>query len=232
VVVKTNLCTIVCVYFQPEFKADEIIDQISHILQLTNNDEAVMLAGDLNCQIDAPQQKSIEVTNYLEEEGLSLVNSNKVETYVCHNRTSTINLVFINPKPKVVKQEVILNPQRKHLPVATMLQLNTELKTNPKSQNVSRKINTSALQNEDIMDTLQSVDLNGVAVKLQQTLQTATVPAVNTQRKAKPWFTSNCFAARKAALEALHALRRHNSLENLQGYHNKRKQYKAIIKEA
>jgi hypothetical protein len=105
------------------------------------------------------------VTNYLEEEGLSLVNSNKVKTYVCHNGTSTIDLVFIKPKAKAMKQ-VILNPQRKHLPVATMLQQNIEFKRNPKSQNVSGKIDLLALQSEDIMDTLQSGDLNGAAVKL------------------------------------------------------------------
>jgi hypothetical protein len=89
------------------------------------------------------------------EEGLSLVNSNKVEFYVCHNGTSTIDFVFIKPKAKAMKQEVILNPQRKHLPVATMLRLNAEFKRNPKSQNVSRKIDISALGSEDIMDTLQ-----------------------------------------------------------------------------
>jgi calcineurin-like phosphoesterase family protein len=100
-------CVLICAYFRPDSTSAEIIDTINHCLNVMAKEDAVILAGDLNCHTDVEMKKTTEVMSYLEGEGLTLINNKKLKTYICHNGTITINLVFINSKFKPVKQEVI-----------------------------------------------------------------------------------------------------------------------------
>ncbi|KAJ4437455.1 hypothetical protein ANN_17599, partial [Periplaneta americana] len=79
--VKTKLCTVMNVYFQPEYKADEILEEIDHALSMTNDKGTVIIMGDLNCRVDAPTQKTETVVNHIEKEGLILINDRKEKTY-------------------------------------------------------------------------------------------------------------------------------------------------------
>jgi hypothetical protein len=81
-VVRTMQCLLICEYFHPYSISTEIIDETSHCLSVTNKENAVILAGDLNCRIDIEMQKTTEVMRYLEEEGLTLINNKKLKTYM------------------------------------------------------------------------------------------------------------------------------------------------------
>ena len=88
-VVRTTICALICVYFQPELSPANIITEISQCLSTINKDDPVILAGDLNCRLDIASQKTTEILNYLEEEGFALVNNTDAKTYVSHNGSST-----------------------------------------------------------------------------------------------------------------------------------------------
>ena len=124
--VKTKLCPLISVYFQPEYKEGNIIDEISAALNIVQKSEPLILAGDLNCRIDQPDHKSITVIGFLQEEGLSLLNNKEEKTYIAHNGTSTIDLVFVNSAITPVYQEVLNVVARKHLPIKTNLFIKTD----------------------------------------------------------------------------------------------------------
>mgnify|MGYP002224293916 CR=1 FL=1 len=65
--VKTKLCMIACIYCPPSSQL--IVDEISLCLSKISNQDIVILAGDLNCRIDKPQQKTRTVLDYLQTEG-------------------------------------------------------------------------------------------------------------------------------------------------------------------
>lgn len=96
VCIQTALCTIIAAYFQPEYKEEEIIGEITAVMTLISRKETVILAGDLNCRIDIRQPKAEQVIRFIEGEGLTLANKAEEKTYVCHNGSSTIDLVFTN----------------------------------------------------------------------------------------------------------------------------------------
>ena len=67
-----------------------------NIVVLISRNATVILAGDLNCRIDIRQPKAEQVIRFIEGEGLTLANKAEEKTYVCHNGSSTIDLVFTN----------------------------------------------------------------------------------------------------------------------------------------
>lgn len=83
--IKTALCTLVTVYFQPETPAINIIDEIGTALSKLDQDRPLILGGDMNCRIDAPGPKAKLVLRYLQETGLELVNKKDRATYISHN---------------------------------------------------------------------------------------------------------------------------------------------------
>ena len=79
----------------------------------------IILAGDFNCRIDQFTNKSEFVLNFLQGEGLSLINDPQMKTYLCSNGSSTIDLIFTNMKGTKlintrVRDDVVI---RKHMPV-------------------------------------------------------------------------------------------------------------------
>ena len=79
-VVETKLGTFIGTYFQPEYKEEDIIDELASALQMISRTNTVILAGDLNCRIDINQPKSKAVVRYLETEGLTLINNHLERT--------------------------------------------------------------------------------------------------------------------------------------------------------
>ena len=104
------------IYFQPETAAIGIIDEIVTALSKVDPDSPLILAGGLNYRIDAPA-----VLEYLEETRLKLINQDAQATYIAHNGSSCIDLVFSNTKfDSPAQQRIISNPTRKHLLVETV----------------------------------------------------------------------------------------------------------------
>ena len=77
----------------PDKSAEDIIEKISTALSKLRKDTNIIIAGDLNCRIDKPNQKTEIVIETLMEEGYSLINQKDEKTYFGHNGPSTIDMV-------------------------------------------------------------------------------------------------------------------------------------------
>ena len=96
IIVKMSSVTIIRAYVQLHFLLEDIVDIMSEAINITNNDDPVILVRDLNCRIDIPNRKS----NFLQEEGFTLVNAQTQLTFLLQWQ-STIDLIFTNRKINV-----------------------------------------------------------------------------------------------------------------------------------
>jgi exonuclease III len=127
IVVDTKTLTIVGCYFQPDQSAQDIVEAIGEALQKVDHNKAIILAGDLNCRIDRSNIKTDLILNYLAEEGFTVTNKANEKTYICHNGSSTIDLIFHNAHLATTCAKVISYTStaslRKHLPVMAKLKM-------------------------------------------------------------------------------------------------------------
>jgi hypothetical protein len=89
--------TLICAYFQPEYPPEGIIDTLSEVINKIKELEKVILAGDMNNQVDKRNKKSDLVTAFLEKGLTSRDRSNMCS----HNSSSTTDLMFKNKKLKI-----------------------------------------------------------------------------------------------------------------------------------
>lgn len=241
--VRTKVGVILCTYFPPESSSFEIIDSLSSALYKIEN-EPTILAGDFNCRIDIKSNKTEAVKTFLEQEGLLLHNDHRLPTYVSHNGTSVIDLVFSNSKVRILKQQVLrssmLTGVRKHLPVLSSLK--TTWKTMQRRQNnqarLTRTLNIDSLKqaayttNQYVLRELRNGQLDNAARLIEDTIKEAIEPIGNFDRKSKPWFDAQCYAERKYVLDCLHKTGSSNiNQEELQKYNSARRKYKETLKE-
>ncbi|KAJ4425410.1 hypothetical protein ANN_28025 [Periplaneta americana] len=142
--VKANLCTAIYVYFTPDMKQEDIIAEIGAALTKVPNSESLIQAGDLNTRIDSQSNKTSPVLDYLQEEGLSVVNKASDKTYYCYNGSSAIDLLFVNDRLSAISQNILYNIViRKHLPVETTLLLKKNGNTKQTHETkLTRKLDT------------------------------------------------------------------------------------------
>lgn len=200
----------------------------------------VIIAGDFNCRIDKPNNKTSTMLDILQEEGFRLINKAEEITYIAYNGTSTIDLVFYRGKDITVKNQqrklyTSTTPLTKHIPIHTSILLtrNYEEKSNTDTHRISRKLDLEALKSntqalESMKRHLRDNNINLTLTTIQDALKLATVPAK--QRKAKPWFDTECYQHRRVTLDTLHKARLKNSRTNLEEYAKIRKEYKRLLK--
>lgn len=122
---------------------------------------------------------------------------------------------------------------RKHLPIETTVKL---LYPQPESTQSTptpliRKIDIEALSikdNRDIMTAIVAGRIDEAVVQIDTTLKEAAIPKHTCTRRAKPWFTKECYSARKVAISALEG----NNQADKQEYAIARQAYKRIVKNA
>lgn len=232
--VNTKLCTIVGAYYQPYYKDIDIIGEITEALTKIPRTTPVVLAGDLNCRIDVPRGKSRIVIEFIEKEGLTLINKTHENTYFGYNGCSTIDLVFSNRSHR--KQKILTNiVARKHLPVDTTVYLGDmrTASTPLKPQHISRHMDQHRLEQIDTSQVTEHIskgNINEALDSLEGHIKDSTISVAYTHRKAKPWFNTDCYVARQNALTALHTTLHNRTEANLQAYAKARREYKTIIK--
>lgn len=90
----------------------------------------VILAGDLYCWIEKMHNRSKAAINFLQEEGLTIINSPRMVTYTCQKGASAINFIFYDSCLITVTQEGLwksaTTPFGKHIPIVTSLSLVTQ----------------------------------------------------------------------------------------------------------
>ena len=75
IVIKTRLTTVIEAYYNLDHTAVDIIESLGNAMKVIQQKENI--TGDFNCPIDKMGRKAEEVINYLREEGLTLLNSQK-----------------------------------------------------------------------------------------------------------------------------------------------------------
>ena len=235
VLIQTKPISILCAYFQPDFAEVDIIDELG--TALSNATTPLLLAGDLNCRIDISSNKSKAILEYLEQEGLSLTNKREEKTYLGYNGSSTLDLIFISDDIRVKHQAVLYSiVARKHLPVETTLAVNTCKHTTSRPRiRISRKLNCDLLHIIDqpsIMARINSGNIDQALTSMENHINNATLQETPNIRKAKPWFTKECYKKRSETLTALHRARTTGTETALRDYSEKRKCYKETVKTA
>mgnify|MGYP000563071502 CR=1 FL=1 len=122
IVIKAANITIVGLYISPARKVDDAVEQIAKALTNVENEENVIIAGDLNCRLDKPNSKMDIIMELLLAEGYDLINRKEEITYIAPNGSSIIDLIFYRGKDiklmchQVAKQHSVA-VLKKHLPV-------------------------------------------------------------------------------------------------------------------
>ncbi|KAJ4451801.1 hypothetical protein ANN_03273 [Periplaneta americana] len=121
VIIQLNNLQIAGIYIRPQSSADEVIEIIMTAQDQIDPEIPTLLAGDLSCRIDRPNSKSEAFLELMEEEGFTLINEAQNKTYISHNVSSTINLVFhrgneIKCRSITTTTVSASTPIRKHLP--------------------------------------------------------------------------------------------------------------------
>jgi hypothetical protein len=75
VIVQFNNLQIIGIYIRPQCSADEVVEAIMSALELTDPEISTLLAEDLNCRMDRPNNKLQALMELMEEEGFTLTNA-------------------------------------------------------------------------------------------------------------------------------------------------------------
>ncbi|KAJ4444760.1 hypothetical protein ANN_06557 [Periplaneta americana] len=214
-IIRTRLCTIIGVYLHPNYKEEEIIDIISGGLAQSQQQELVIIAGDMNCRIDVRDHKAETVLQFLEEEGLTLINKASEKTYKGDTRSAQNS----SKKTHACRNDIYTSKGKPNCP------------RNPK---ISRKLDTQMIEQshtqiKEAEQEIQTGHIDRAVNKLEHIITNATRITKPIERKAKPWFNRNCYQARQLAL---HSALTSRSEETLKEYANERRKYKTLIRES
>ncbi|KAJ4425617.1 hypothetical protein ANN_27813 [Periplaneta americana] len=203
---------IVGIYCRPQEDPADITGKLMSAISNMQQDKPSIIAGDLNCRIDKPNQKCREVLNCLAEEGFVLVNKPETKIYFAINGSSAIDFVlYKGHNIKHVRQtgewQSRTTTLRKHVPVVTEMNF---IKTNQgkhqkEKPKRTRKLNTELLSEEEITiktahQYITEEDLNTAVDILTNLIEKATMPAKN--KHGKPWFNRKCYQKTASAITA------------------------------
>ena len=115
-------------YFTTDTNIDSITYELGNVLNLCRNLTSLVFGGDFNCRLDKPNLRSQILLENMRIYGLT--NHEKVPTYIYHNGTSVIDLIFTYgvrlPKSSIQKIE---NSTTKHrIMTCNILYQSTECK--------------------------------------------------------------------------------------------------------
>jgi len=153
-VIQTELIAVIAVYIRPQATSEEVIETIGTAVVAAEKQDKIIILGDINCRIDKKNTKTEIVMEMLREEGFKLANSKEMPTYIAHNGTSAIDLVLYRGKEiKLIEQKGLwsssMTPVRKHIPIATTLDIATEGRRKEKEgtrKSISRILNQEKIR--------------------------------------------------------------------------------------
>ncbi|KAJ4427228.1 hypothetical protein ANN_24845 [Periplaneta americana] len=178
-------------------------------------------------------RKAVTVFETLEEEGFSLVNEGTIPTYVAHNGSSVIDLVFYRGKEiRISRQDHLWTPIRKHIPIQTGFTLKGRKTTVNEQQAAPRHIDPTLLNGllDEAAITQHLTEGNtDSALSLLETALLNSTLKTKAKRKSKPWFDKECYILRKETLGELHRWRELKSDINLARYTRKRREYQNLL---
>lgn len=233
VIVTFEHLIVIGMYIRPTATTEFAIETILHALERAGGRKPILLGGDFNCRKDKPDRKAVTVFETLEEEGFSLVNEGTIPTYVAHNGSSVIDLVFYRGKEiRISRQDHLWTPIRKHIPVQTGFTLKGRKTTVNEQQAAPRHIDPtllSGLLDEAAITQHLTEGNTDSALSLLETALLNSTLKTKAKRKSKPWFDEECYILRKETLGELHRWRELKSDINLARYTRKRREYQNLL---
>ena len=159
-IIKTSVMTFICVYYNPDKDAEYIVSDLASALSATDHNLPLTIAGDLNCRIDKPNDKTTDVIDFLHDSGLRILNDASKPTYISPIGSSCIDLIMTNAdQDNAPDCYTILTKHtstlRKHIPVTTTMCLPDIHKPSP-VPTYRRKIDPSRLERLDL-DAIRGV---------------------------------------------------------------------------
>jgi Reverse transcriptase (RNA-dependent DNA polymerase)/Endonuclease-reverse transcriptase len=253
VIVNLSNISVICFYLNPSLHEVDIHEGILEAFSKVPSDKSIIMAGDFNCRVDRNIKtgkmyvKGVAIINTMSLINLKMCNDPTAKTYICHNGSSTIDLLFCNPNyVKCVSQQFPLLKAasfKKHQPVLFNLKLllsdnhNLDFVTFKKSV-ITNKINHYKLslifQKERIgLDKLivEGLDIEKIYNTLQYCIIESAEPKKVYTRNSQPWFDNEAFSLRKHILDILFELR-HCKFSNknlLEYYSHLRRLYKNLL---
>lgn len=134
IIIRTADATIIGLYINPQTATEDAAGKVAEAIMQSTGDKRVILAGDLNCRIDKPNNKTELILDSLVEEGYTLINKPTLKTYIAPNGTSSIDLVFYRGEgTKIINQKGLwtsdMAPIRKHIPIVTTMEIHQSQST-------------------------------------------------------------------------------------------------------
>jgi hypothetical protein len=218
---------------------EQFIEALADIVAQVPPGKFVLLAGDLNCRIDAPAPppRTICFLNYLNEVGLWLCSTPLPWTFDSLQGSSTIDLFATSLPVESIRYLGLIEGRsihlfRNHVPVALALNVPREPEEVLSPPKISRFVRPDLLR-AALADVQRSAEWTTgdveVAVKLLGEAVAGAVPLLPPKnRRAQPWFNAQCFEARSRLLQARILFRTHTYMRPL--FVKLRRAYKACLR--
>ncbi|PSN42778.1 hypothetical protein C0J52_18131 [Blattella germanica] len=218
---------------------EEAVEIIMNATVRVRGEENVIIAGDLNCQLDIPSSKTEIVLDALRDESFILINKKDLLMYIAPYGASAIDVVLVRGKGiRVKKQKGLwsstISPIRKHIPIVTDLILYTQ-STHKKEEKItiSRKLNVEKIrESRDELEEARRLAKKGESdLALSSALKILHGASIcNHRRKAQQWFDKECYSLRKETLNLLYKAKNSKLHTDLEIYAKTRKAYKSLLR--
>jgi hypothetical protein len=211
--VRTRLCDLIACYFPPDFDAIDVATHLTEAIEATGSSKSCFIIGDMNCRIDQTQwpKKSQDLLDICHSYGFELANDLSALTYLCHNGSSLIDLLFYRPGSfncdAVGYAKALLPSIRKHQPMLgefSSLEQPWAAKTAPATV-FSRRLDASKLCfKPQSMDVLFNRNVDSIVDDVLSVLKRSIIPRTEARRRhSQVWFDTECYLAKKMLLQAL-----------------------------
>ncbi|MGL4389034.1 MAG: reverse transcriptase family protein, partial [Brevinema sp.] len=222
-IVKFKSVCIICCYLNPSLSQTDVHEIVLEAFAQASCNTPTILAGDFNCRMDdIRNEKGLSLINVMSELNYILCNDPMAKTYICHNGSSTIDLLFVDPSKFILISKFF--PKyggihlRKHQPLIFNLQFqqsnnkSVNFATTPTSK-ITNKIDQEKFDYlmqenfEHLNYLLTTGEVDKIYEQFQNLILNSAIPKKYSTRQAKPWFDQEAFILRKYILHILFQLR-------------------------
>ena len=216
--------TVLVAYFPPGTAIEDIFFNISDALHYSETRDRVIIAGDFNARLDQGTRGE-ELLELLYHSGYTSLNCPNTPTYICHNGSSTIDLVFVND-PKLVPSKLLVsdNHATKHSVIS--LKLNASYETNANKSTAIRECNVEMLKGHIDLSLQNGIDVfyNNFVSAIRDSSIT------KKKRTSKLWFDKECYILHDKLKQQYKNTHGSMTKTNLAALATVKKQFKTLCK--
>jgi len=237
--IETQNMNIICAYFPPNTPPSDIISIVAEADHyIPHKNKPTLLAGDFNVRLDTKTQRIRTLNEQFEQMGFILESKKEMKTYICHNGSSTIDLVYtrqIMNTAVTYAELALLNGIRKHQPIQAIVHIQgTDTQyPQPKDQVKSVNIVTFGSATREIEENIRNVgstiDVNNLVDQLNTAFHEHSVNKTSNKKHSAQFFDEECEYWRQAMLSYRHLAVQNTSWSEWYTY--TRKMYHKLISE-